>query len=29
MEIYVRVRVQSNIARREERNINYAQERLD
>ena len=28
MEIYVRVLVRSNIARRQERNINYAQERV-
>jgi len=28
MEIYVRVLVQSNIARRQERNINYAPERV-
>jgi len=28
MEIYVRVLVWSNIARRQERNINYAQERV-
>ena len=28
MEIYVRVLVRSNIARRQERNINYAPERV-